>query len=108
MPKKPLRFACIALVYNPEKPRALPEAQKLKRWLTHQGVRVFMEPQVTPAMKTAQLVIALGGDGTVLGVTRAVARWGVPVLGVNVGHLGFLAATELAAAGRTIARVLAG
>lgn len=108
MPKKSRQFACIALVYNPEKPRALPEAQKLKRWLTHQGIRVLIESKVTPAMKTAQLVIALGGDGTVLGVTRAVAHWNVPVLGVNVGHLGFLAATELGAASRTIGRVLAG
>jgi len=108
MPKKSLRYSCVALVYNSDKPRALPEAQKLKRWLVQQGIRVFIESQVTPAMKKAQLLIALGGDGTVLGTTRAVANWNVPVLGVNLGHLGFLAATELSAMMRTLTRVLAG
>ena len=108
MPKKSPRYACIALVYNPDKPRALPEAQKLKAWLLKKHIKVMLESAVTPAMKSAQLVIAMGGDGTVLGVARAVASWKVPVLGVNIGHLGFLAATELGAVHRTLTRVLAG
>jgi len=68
----------------------------------------MLESTVTPAMKSAQLMIAMGGDGTVLAVAGAVASWNVPVLGVNIGHLGFLAATELGAAYRTLTRVLAG
>ncbi|MBE3583741.1 MAG: NAD(+)/NADH kinase [Limnochordaceae bacterium] len=43
-----------------------------------------------------QLLIVLGGDGALLAAARAVAATGLPVLGVNVGHLGFL--TELEAA----------
>jgi NAD+ kinase len=45
-------------------------------------------------MKDADVVVAVGGDGTVLTVAREVAKWGIPVLGVNAGRLGFLAATE--------------
>ena len=59
-------------------------------------------------MKNANFVVAVGGDGTVLSVARHVAAWGLPVLGVNVGRLGFLAATEVNAMFRTLTRVLAG
>ncbi len=43
----------------------------------------------------ADLAIAVGGDGTMLGVARIVARHGVPLVGINLGHLGFL--TDLSA-----------
>ena len=43
-----------------------------------------------------------------LRVARAASKWNVPVLGVNVGRLGFLAATEVGATYRTLSRILAG
>lgn len=42
----------------------------------------------------SDLVISLGGDGTLLGAARLFAPAGVPVLGINLGHLGFLTAAE--------------
>ncbi len=48
-------------------------------------------------------IIALGGDGTILGAMRLVSARPVPVLGVNLGHLGFLAEVE----GRDIDEALA-
>jgi NAD+ kinase len=45
-------------------------------------------------VESAEAVIALGGDGTLLGAMRLVADRPVPVLGVNFGHLGFLAEVE--------------
>ncbi len=41
-------------------------------------------------LEGADLVIAVGGDGTMLGLARSVARHGVPLVGVNLGHLGFM------------------
>ena len=41
------------------------------------------------------LIIALGGDGTILRTTRKIYKHKIPVLGVNIGHLGFLASVEL-------------
>jgi NAD+ kinase len=43
---------------------------------------------------TCDGIIALGGDGTILGAMRLVSARPVPVLGVNLGHLGFLAEVE--------------
>ena len=98
----------VALVYNADKPRAHHEWQRLKRWLVQHKIKTIAASKVTPAMKNANFVVAVGGDGTVLSVARQVASWGIPVLGVNVGRLGFLAATEVGAMFRTLARVLAG
>jgi NAD+ kinase len=97
----------VALVYNADKPRAHHEWQRLKRWLSQHKLKVTAASEVTPAMKDADFVVAVGGDGTVLSVARQVAAWGIPVLGVNAGRLGFLAATEAGAMFRTLSRVLA-
>jgi NAD+ kinase len=98
----------VALVYNADKSRAHQEWLRLKRWLEQRKVKVIGASKVTPAMKSAEFVVAVGGDGTVLSVARQVAGWGVPILGVNVGRLGFLAATEVGAMFRTLACVLDG
>lgn len=45
------------------------------------------------AVPLADLVISLGGDGTMLRLAHVAARFGVPIIGVNLGHVGFM--TEL-------------
>jgi len=45
-------------------------------------------------VENAEGVIVLGGDGTILTVTPLVAKFGIPVFGVNVGRLGFLTACD--------------
>lgn len=42
-----------------------------------------------------ELIIALGGDGTILSTVRAIEGAEVPILGINIGHLGFLTSIEL-------------
>lgn len=65
------------------------------------GVRLLYEPELRDAMgggealtpevcASLDLLITLGGDGTLLRGARMVVREGVPVLGINLGHLGFL------------------
>ncbi len=81
----------------------------LLTWLGARGLGVVLEketaallpsamvPSVGKAELPAQvdLVVVLGGDGTLLSMARAVGDLGVPLLGVNLGGLGFLTATTL-------------
>jgi len=55
----------------------------------------------------AEIVIVLGGDGTFLRATELACPAGVPLLGVNLGHVGFLAETEPEALAETVRSVVA-
>ena len=50
--------------------------------------------QLTEALQGCDLAVAVGGDGTIVHVAKAAATVGCPVLGINGGHLGFLAGLE--------------
>ena len=56
----------------------------------------------------ADCVLVLGGDGTLLSVAREVADKKVPVLGINLGTLGFLAEVELNRMDEAIKRLMEG
>ena len=56
----------------------------------------------------SDLVIALGGDGTVLAVARAIGERDVPIVGINLGHLGFLADVPPDDAEAALAAILEG
>ncbi|WP_027632916.1 NAD(+)/NADH kinase [Clostridium hydrogeniformans] len=47
------------------------------------------------ASKDLDFIISLGGDGTMLSTSREVSKFNVPILGVNIGTLGFLTAVEV-------------
>ncbi len=83
------------------------EAKRLEKWLKDRDVEVLlnqMEPVATschPPFKEekelprAHWAVVLGGDGTLLAAARKVGRFGVPLLGVNLGGLGFLTGIPL-------------
>lgn len=93
---------CCALVGKLEDPRVAESASALVPHLIERGVQVLVNaalgsiaPGVTRVAESeigrrADLVIAIGGDGTLLYAARLVARHAVPLLGVNRGRLGFL------------------
>jgi NAD+ kinase len=57
---------------------------------------------------SASLVVVMGGDGTVLGAARHLAPYGVPLIGINHGRLGFITDIPLQDAHHALARVLEG
>ncbi len=61
-----------------------------KDWRESYPVTIFEDFEKTPVEAT----MAFGGDGTMLGAVGMVARQGIPVLGINLGRLGFLSSIE--------------
>jgi NAD+ kinase len=110
----------VGIIYKHEFEPALSEAQRLAQWLTERGVQVFSEEMRATAKSNVcfeersvipedvEFVIVLGGDGTLLGAARRVAGYGVPILGVNLGGLGFLTEIPLKKLYPVVERMLEG
>lgn len=82
-----ISFENIVIVGRPDDPRVSEPAERLAAHLTKLGVSLLP----SNAIDKADLVIAIGGDGTILYASRLVRQAGTPILGVNKGRLGFLA-----------------
>ena len=84
------------------KPAAHPVAQRLSDTLEMLGIHVKLDLEGTlplmPDAASADLVIVVGGDDTLLGAARRLVGAQVPTLGVNMGKLGFLASVNAEAA----------
>jgi len=99
----------VGIVAKPGGVKAEAVIHRLLPWLADRGLSAVIEketaslvPDLSVASASKQelasqvdLIIVLGGDGTLLSMARAVGDLGVPLLGVNLGGLGFLTATTL-------------
>jgi NAD+ kinase len=93
--------------------------RELAKWLQDRGVECLLGPEAAKASglpgmprselaDKADLIVVLGGDGTLLAIARAIGGRAVPVLGVNLGTLGYLAEISLDELFPTLESVLAG
>lgn len=112
----------ILVTYKAHTPEALDQAQRLQRWLERQGKQCVLleasggKPSAKPGPHMelpgkCELAVVLGGDGTMLGVVRQMARLGqtdIPVLGINLGGLGFMTAVSSEEMLPAMEQVLAG
>lgn len=79
----------IGLVVNPERDDAVATAATIRSWAASHGIGIVDED-----FSSADVVVSLGGDGTVLRAVQMVADSSAPVLGVNCGTLGYLTTIE--------------
>ena len=98
-----------AIISKPQKPEMESILTELTRWLSGHGYEFIVDPESAAYLGAGtasvertemqaykpQLVISLGGDGTLLSAARAFAQAETPILGVNLGSLGFLTEVPL-------------
>lgn len=97
-----------AIISKPQKPELAGILRELVDWLESHNYQYILDPDSTAYLTGAKgierpdlpgykpnLVIVLGGDGTLLAAARAFARTTTPILSVNLGSLGFLTEVPL-------------
>lgn len=110
----------VGIIAKRNKPEALKASADLIAWLGGRGIGVCVDKELalqagghlgllTPeALPQVGLMVVLGGDGTFLSAARLVGTTGIPILGVNLGGLGFLTDFTLQELYPALERVLAG
>lgn len=98
----------IAIFMNYQKPNAYDLAEKMIHFLERKGIQIY-HPEDKPGFScvgdfdrkylegfsSVDVILVLGGDGTILAVTHLLAEFDLPILGINMGKMGFLAEVEI-------------
>jgi NAD+ kinase len=84
----------VGILYNPRVAQAHPLAKEMAAWIEQRGRRAQVcisgDAPGTLCWEETDLLVTLGGDGSILKAARAAAAYGTPILGVNLGRVGFL------------------
>ncbi len=100
-----MKFKTIGIITKPQAESAKQTLESLFAFLKNKNCNVLLDDQIPDAInndqfdtgsredigKQCDLCIVVGGDGTILDAVRSLAHANVPLLGINVGRLGFLA-----------------
>lgn len=91
----------IGIICKAGRPEPLEILKGFLPWLNNKGLEIFLDIETASILNIkgysrseiplhAEMVTVLGGDGTILNVARLVCEKGIPILGVNLGGLGFI------------------
>lgn len=116
-----MKIKSILLVCHPSRDILPPILNKLISTAVSENLKVYMLPKAAKQYNHSELallenkvaqnidmLVVLGGDGTMLGAVRTFASSNIPVIGVNLGHIGFLTAEEAANANNAIKQIKEG
>jgi NAD+ kinase len=115
-----MKIKRIGIVANIEKENIAGHVKSLKKWLEEKGVKVFLEMEISEKIHLAgglkwkelaqksELVVVLGGDGTMLRTARYLAGHRVPILGINMGSFGYLTEVNLNEINSTLELIIQG
>lgn len=111
----------IGIITNLEKDKDLLVTKKIIKWLEERNVKVIFDEKMCLQLeitkdkfcnkdifRNSDIVIVLGGDGTLLNVARQAICTEVPLFGVNLGHLGFLTEIEVSEMYLALEKILNG
>ncbi len=89
---KNLKIKTVALFVNKQKTGAAGLSGQIQTFLEKQKIKVksSIDCDAQTCLQNADLAVSLGGDGTILALAREMKKRSVPVLGINLGRLGFL------------------
>lgn len=107
---------CIGILHHPRKPESRELAQAMASMLNEHGCQAWLssaweEEAISRRLARSDgldVLITLGGDGTILRAARLGASYAIPILGVKMGRLGFLAEVEPDKWREPLAKLLAG
>lgn len=97
----------VGLIINKDKDVDFTITNKILDWILEKSVLVYVNDKLDynhqrliyvdklQMFENVDFVITLGGDGTILGVAREIVEYEIPILGVNLGHLGFITEVEI-------------
>lgn len=112
-----MNIQSVGLWVNRSKGGAVSFSETVHDWLVQHGCSVVVEDRPTAAyadsehgnqLAATDLIITLGGDGTILAASRVAAPNGIPILGVHMGQFGFIAESHPDDLLEHLPRVLAG
>lgn len=114
------KFRVVGVVVRPHAPEVERRAREVARWLARRGVEVlapsdWAEPPAgvrvlerTQLVRAADLIVVLGGDGSLLGIARLSGPRAVPIFGIHHGDFGFLTESDAGKPYATLEKLLAG
>ena len=108
-----MKVARIGFAYNPTQEPTVELAARASGWCRMRDIEDWQSPAgeietLLRELPSTDVLVVLGGDGTFLRAARAVAEVDVPILGINLGKVGFLSKAEAADLESVLERIVAG
>lgn len=85
----------VGITFNHSKENAEEYSLQISNWLKKKNIKIEKIPEKLNKNPEIDFIICLGGDGTMLRTARLVSKYSIPIMGINLGTLGFLTDTDL-------------